>query len=330
MRKATSMKHNPYNASISITNPQGFLSIFVPSMSSAAVKLNCHNSLIRDHGYSSCGNYLVTAASDSSIKIWDLRKTYHNVAEYFSQYQPSCIDVSQKDILGIAAKSTVVYFKDWMKKDQNSAYLKHQDIRRRVINDVKFVPYEDFMGIGLNKGFSSILVPGSCKVEFDTFTHNITNNKKQKRENAVHKLLEKLPMQTIVLNPYQIGRVDPTSREVLDKEIEDKKKEIRIQKIKDQKRRKRSKIKGHKFKELQRNQIIREQVKDDTFARKVLYQAEAEKEKDEVDLVEESGPKFIKMGKLLSNIEKDIFFNIPQYEFSLFEKYLHPFNLNKV
>ena len=270
--------------------------MFVPSMSEAVVKINCHNASIRDHSYSSCGNYLVTAAADSSVKVWDLRNTYKEVSEYFSPFQPTSIDISQRDILGIAAKSSAVFFKDWTQHKQAKAYLKHNDIKRRVVTDIKFVPYEDFVGLGLAKGFASITVPGSCKVQFDTFTANVTGNKKQARENAVHRLLEKLPMETIVMNPNLIGKVDPTSRKILDKEMQTDRLEKEVQKIKDQKRRKRSKVKSHKFKEMVRNEVIREQIRSDKHARKVLYNAEKEKTKEEAEVLAESTSKFLQIG----------------------------------
>jgi len=73
------------------------------------------------------------------------------------------------------------------------------------------VPFEDVMGLGLSKGFSSIIVPGSGDPNYDTFENNPFESKKQQRESLVHKLLDKLPPETITVDPNLIGTVDQAS-----------------------------------------------------------------------------------------------------------------------
>jgi U3 small nucleolar RNA-associated protein 7 len=49
-------------------------------------------------------------------------------------------------------------------------YLKHpaeQPPRR-----LRFVPFEDILGVGSQAGFESVIVPGSAKANFDSFTSN--------------------------------------------------------------------------------------------------------------------------------------------------------------
>jgi U3 small nucleolar RNA-associated protein 7 len=251
-------------------------------------------------GFSSCGKYLATVGSDSSIKIWDIRRTYERVAEYFSPFAVSSMDISQKNIMALGGKTSVLMFKDWTKNapERAQGYLKHIDHKRRTIKSVEFVPYEDFLGVGMQGAFSSIVVPGSCHVDFDSFTHNVHGIKAQTRENKVHKLLEKLPMESIVLNPGQIGKVDPTSREVLDKEKELERREKNAQRIRNRKRKKRNKMQAHKFKQMQRNEIIRNQIREDKFARKVLYQAEEEKRIEEGNDLNNNLSDFVKMGRI--------------------------------
>jgi len=40
------------------------------------------------------------------------------------------------------------------------------------INNIKFTPFEDFIGMGTNQGFSCISVPGSASASYDTFEIN--------------------------------------------------------------------------------------------------------------------------------------------------------------
>ncbi len=58
--------------------------------------------------------------------------------------------------------------------------------------DLGFGPYEDVLGIGHSKGVSSIIVPGSGEANFDSFEANPYQSTKQRREAAVHSLLEKV------------------------------------------------------------------------------------------------------------------------------------------
>ncbi len=52
---------------------------------------------------------------------------------------------------------------------------------RGNINNSRFVPFEDLMGLGTNYGFSSIAIPGSGVPYYDTFENNPFETKKQKR-----------------------------------------------------------------------------------------------------------------------------------------------------
>lgn len=83
---------------------------------------------------------------------------------------------------------------------------------RGNINNSRFVPFEDLMGLGTTYGFSSIAIPGSGVPYYDTFENNPFETKKQKRESLVHKLLDKLPPETITVDPNVLGNIDKTKR----------------------------------------------------------------------------------------------------------------------
>lgn len=42
----------------------------------------------------------------------------------------------------------------------------------KPITDLKFIPYEDFLGIGMDGGFSNIVVPGAGEANLDSFEAN--------------------------------------------------------------------------------------------------------------------------------------------------------------
>ena len=60
------------------------------------------------------------------------------------------------------------------------------------IKTVKFCPFEDILGLGHDKGFSSIVIPGSGEPNFDSLEANPYETVKQRREKEVHDLLEKV------------------------------------------------------------------------------------------------------------------------------------------
>ena len=74
---------------------------------------------------------------------------------------------------------------------------------------MKFIPFEDVLGIGHSSGYSSISIPGSGEANFDAYEANPFETKKQAQEGLVKRLLEKLPMDSISLKVQSdVGKVD--------------------------------------------------------------------------------------------------------------------------
>jgi U3 small nucleolar RNA-associated protein 7 len=95
------------------------------------------------------------------------------------------------------------------------------------VSKVMFRPYEDICGIGHSMGLSSILVPGSGEANFDTFVDNPLDTAKQRREQEVQALLDKLQPETIMLDPNMIASVkqskkrEKKTKKEIEHEIED-------------------------------------------------------------------------------------------------------------
>lgn len=92
-------------------------------------------------------------------------------------------------------------------------YLSHRLAKGAQVEDLAFCPYEDVLGTGHSAGISSLLVPGAGEPNFDTYVANPYETLKQRREAEVHRLLDKLPPDTIALDPNSIGGILQTGKD---------------------------------------------------------------------------------------------------------------------
>jgi hypothetical protein len=66
-------------------------------------------------------------------------------------------------------------------------------------NCVKFRPFEDVLCVGHSHGLSAVIVPGAGEPNYDSFENNPFTTLKQRRENEVQSLLNKLSHEMIGL-----------------------------------------------------------------------------------------------------------------------------------
>ncbi|GJN03619.1 hypothetical protein PR202_ga21084 [Eleusine coracana subsp. coracana] len=202
------MRVNPYNAVIGVGHSCGKVTMWKPTSVKPLVTMLCHSGSVTAVAFDKGGHLMATAGMERTIKIWDLRK-YDVVNSYATRAQS--MDFSQKGLLACSNGSLVEIYKDFGGHDYK-LYMKHRIAKGYKVGKVSFRPYEDILGIGHSMGLTSIIVPGSGEPNFDTFVDNPYETTKQKREKEVHALLDKLPPETIMLNPNMIATVRPPKK----------------------------------------------------------------------------------------------------------------------
>jgi U3 small nucleolar RNA-associated protein 7 len=240
----SSMCQNPFNGIILTGHSSGVVNMWTPNLSDPAVKLLCHPNTVNTISVDFSGNNLVTCGNDCKMRIWDLR-TFKQVHEYFNPMIATSTSISQKGLLAVSHGNVVEIWKDYAKEKQKEPYMKHHFKNNQTkTNSMKFVNFEDFLGIGTNKGYSSILVPGAGEANFDTFENNPYRTKKQRQSAEVKMLLEKIPSEMITLDPTQVNQIDSRSKSVIDRERKEEIKKKADEIIKNQKKKLKKRLKN--------------------------------------------------------------------------------------
>lgn len=207
------MKANPFNSVISLGHSGGVVSMWKPTSAAPLVKMLCHHGPVTALAFHPNGHLMATSGTDRKIKIWDLRK--------FEPVQTlpghaKTLDFSQKGLLASSAGSFVQVYRE--SQQVFTRYMTHSISKGYQTQKVLFRPYEDVLAIGHSAGWSSVLIPGSGEPNFDTWVANPYETPKQRREKEVRALLDKLPPETIMLDPTKIGTVRSGKEKVATKE----------------------------------------------------------------------------------------------------------------
>ena len=225
------MTKNPWNAMTLVADSKGVVSMWAPSYKDYSVKMLCHKGPVKDFAVDSSGNYLVTSGLDRTVKVFDVRM-FKELNSYHTGHSPaSSLALSQRNVLAMSTGTNVRMYKNFFTEIPKEPYLIFY--RDAQVEKMRFVPYEDVLGIGHSQGLSSILVPGSAEPNFDTFVDNPFINTKQLREHVVSSLLQKVQPDLIQLDPDFVGEfvaVDPKT--MWKKNLEKKKEDVKLWKPK--------------------------------------------------------------------------------------------------
>lgn len=203
--KITCLTHNPSNALLFCTHPNGTLSMWSPNHNRPAVSMLCHPASVRGVSVTKDGNYFATTGLDRTVRVWDLRNNFKCLKEHNLPHVPDSLHFSQLNMLAVACGKVVNIYKNVCKTDQEiTPYLKH-DVGH-VVSDVYFCNFEDVLGVGHQGGFTSLLVPGSGEPNFDSHESNPFMSKTQQREMEIKMLLDKVSHEMICLDPSDLAK----------------------------------------------------------------------------------------------------------------------------
>ncbi|KAF9420456.1 Small subunit (SSU) processome component [Podila epigama] len=214
--KCDVMTQNPANAIMHLGHGNGCVTFWSPNMSTPLVKMQCHRGPVTAMAIDHAGTFMATAGLDGQLKLWDL-KTYKPVQEYYTPSPAASLSISQRGLLAVGYGPHVTIWRDPFKTKQVSPYMGHLQ-PASVVQDVRFVPFEDILGFGHRSGVGSIVVPGAGEPNYDALEANPFQTKKQRQEMEVHSLLEKIQPEMITLDVGMVGTMDKAPIQILKKE----------------------------------------------------------------------------------------------------------------
>ncbi|CAH2071563.1 unnamed protein product [Thlaspi arvense] len=206
------MEVNPYNNVVALGHSGGTVTMWTPKMQAPLFQMRCHPGPVSSVAFHPNGHLMATSGKERKIKIWDLRK-YEEI-QTIHGFHAKTLSFSQKGLLAAGTGSFVQVLGDSSSGSSHnySRYMNHSMVKGYQIEKLMFRPYEDVLGIGHSMGWSSILIPGSGEPNFDSWVANPFETLKQKREKQIHSLLDKLPPETVMLDPSKIGAMRPARR----------------------------------------------------------------------------------------------------------------------
>ncbi|XP_046845313.1 probable U3 small nucleolar RNA-associated protein 7 [Xenia sp. Carnegie-2017] len=214
------MAQNFYNAIVHLGHCRGTVTFWSPNMKEPLVKMLCHRGPVKAIAIDQGGWYLATSGLDAQIKVWDIR-TYKQLQAYRTVRPASTLAISQRGLLATGCGPHVQIWKDAFRVKQKTPYMTSL-FGGETVRDVEFCPFEDVLGVGHSRGFTSLLIPGAGEPNFDALESNPYHNKKQRQEFEVKALLDKIQPDLISLNPSKINEMDVDKNIIMDDTNENK------------------------------------------------------------------------------------------------------------
>ncbi|KAI2611488.1 BING4CT-domain-containing protein [Hypoxylon fragiforme] len=293
-----SFTQNPYNAVVHAGHQNGTVTLWSPNSSEPLVKLLAHKGPVRSLAVDREGRYMVSAGQDCKMAVWDIRM-FKEVNSYFTRQPASSIAISDRGLtaVGWGTKTTIwkgLYSKHAAEQEKiQSPYMTWGGEGKRV-ERVRWCPFEDFLGLGHDEGFSSIIVPGAGEANFDALEVNPFETAKQRQDTEVKSLLNKLQPEMIALDPNFIGNLDLRSDKQRQAEKDLDAKPVNIEtEIRNRARGKNSALRRYLRKQRAKNIIDEKRLKVDELWNEQQQQRDQKEKEKETEL----GPALARFGK---------------------------------
>lgn len=232
---------------------------------------------------------MVSTGQDMRMAVWDIRM-YKQIHNYSCRQPGSSVAISDRGLTAVGWGTQTTIWKglfDAAAAEQEkikSPYMSWGGDGQKVEN-VRWCPYEDVLGVAHDKGFSSLIVPGSGEANFDAMEANPYETTKQRQEGEVKSLLNKLQPEMISLNSDFIGRLDTTSDKKRQEERDlDKPKEDTIEKLKKRGRGRNSALRSYLRKRKSKNVIDEKRVKAEALRQEQNSRVKDRRRREKEDL----------------------------------------------
>lgn len=288
----TAFTQNPQNAILHVGHQKGLVTLWSPNSAAPLVKLLPHHGPVRSLAVDKSGTYMVSTSQDRRMSVWDIRM-FKEIHTHHLRVPGQTLSISDRNLVSVGYGTQLSIYKPDIFTRAADALTTQPYMTwggdGLSIGRVRFCPFEDVLGISHDKGFSSIIVPGSGEPNPDSLEQGLNpyETSKQRRETEVHALLEKLQPQMIALDPNFVGNLDLASEEQRKRERDlDAKPEDRIAKLKQRGRGRNSALRRFLRKSGSKNIVDEEKER----AREVVEQRKKRNEEKRERLKKEYGP----------------------------------------
>lgn len=201
MKNPTScLATNHANGVLASCDMRGVVKFWSPSVVDPLIQLKAHKGSIGDICFHPNGRFFITLGGDHKMSVWDMR-TLRPLEEYAITYTFNTLDISSSGMVALGGGTNIQIWRGLFSASKPSApYMKFGLGYGNIAERVRFCPFEDVLGVGHSKGFSSLLIPGSGEANPDFYYANPHETERHRKERVVSTLLDKLPPDMISMD----------------------------------------------------------------------------------------------------------------------------------
>lgn len=214
LNHVSSMAVNASNGVLHMAHSSGIVSLWSPVVPRPMARILTCAGGVRHVAVANNGRWMVTAGGDARVKVWDLR-TYKMLDSWKIPALSTALAVSQRDLIALSFGATVQIWAPGASAAANpnaaswggKPYMM-ETFSGKTVTALDFCPHEDVTAVCHEHGMQTMIVPGAGVATFDTRAPNPYETRKQRRENQVRSLLDKLPPASITLDPAFVGSIE--------------------------------------------------------------------------------------------------------------------------